>query len=1110
MLRVSPHARVIAGAVIASLVLALALPTVASADPGNKPSKKDRELVAAAVANGESTVTMLFATSKGATGAVASALRALGATVRKEEAAVGYIRANVPTDKIDAAAKITGVLGSEVDQVWDIVLPDATDGGAVQVDPPGATTPSQNPYMPTRDIGAPQFVTAHPTFDGRGTTIGILDTGVDLGHPALQTTSTGERKIIDWLTYTDAATDGDASWVPMATTVTIAGGTFTVGTGPSARTWTGAPNGTFRFGTFSEDHPTFANLGGSAAAEYRIAACSNRAGAGGDLNRNGACGEIFAFLWDGADTVWRDSDADGDFSDETGMKPYKTAFEVGEYGHDNPATPIRESVPFVTQIDAAAGFVSLGIVSGAHGSHVAGIAAGNNFFGGAYDGVAPGAKIISVRVCLFTSGCTSHALIEGMIFLTAIADVDVVNMSIGGLPSLNDGNNARAILYNRLIDEEGAQLFLSAGNSGPGVNTVGDPSVATKVMSIGAYWHKDTVLANYGNVVPGPEALHDFSSRGPREDGGFKPNVIAPGSAVSALPTWQAGQPVGPPASPAIYPLPPGYGMFNGTSMASPQAAGAGALLLSGLEKEKRRTPALIRQALNSSARFLSNELAHEQGNGLINVPAAYDLLTASAQKLKPVEMTSAVPVNTKLSAFLATPGIGTGIYDREGVPVGSAPYTRTYTFSTSDPGNRTYQLRWIGNDGTFSLQGGVTSLNVGKNKSATLAVKVTPGAAGVHSAILVLDDPTFPGIEYETMNTVIVSIPLNAANAYKATVSGSASKFQAGDPKIFFTVPDGTTAMRMTLEVTNTGRVNATAQHPYGVPITGAQAIPFTTGPATVTRIITTGPTDGVWEVVSAASRSAQTTTPPPPPPVTTVHPDTATYKITYEAFRVTLSPSTWTQSPAAIGTPYSQLFTATNAFAAVTTVQTAGPFASVFTATNTISDVSAGGTQQFYDLQVPAGTTSLNVSLGGATDPGADLDLFLYSCPAATPAGTTTGCTLRGVSAGSTSVESITISAPGAGLWRSVVDPFAVPAGSTGYTYTDQLSNPAYGSVTVPANAPAPRASGESWTFTATGTATASAGAPGRFLRATIAVRIDSSTGSILGSAFAIFITP
>jgi len=35
------------------------------------------------------------------------------------------------------------------------------------------------------------FKKLHPTFDGRGITIGILDSGVDLDNPWLQTTSTG-------------------------------------------------------------------------------------------------------------------------------------------------------------------------------------------------------------------------------------------------------------------------------------------------------------------------------------------------------------------------------------------------------------------------------------------------------------------------------------------------------------------------------------------------------------------------------------------------------------------------------------------------------------------------------------------------------------------------------------------------------------------------------------------------------------------------------------------------------------------------------------------------------------------------------------------------------
>ena len=154
---------------------------------------------------------------------------------------------------------------------------------------------------------------------------------------------------------------------------------------------------------------------------------------------------------------------------------------------------------------------------------------GNSLFGGQMSGAAPGAKVAVVRVCLFTAGCTSHALIEGMIYVVETDHVDVVNMSIGGLPALNDGNNTRAVLYNRLIEDNNVQMFFSAGNDGPGTNTIGDPAVASKAMGVGAYITKETWQRNYGSDANFVDNLHPFSSRGPAEDGAFKPNIVAPG-----------------------------------------------------------------------------------------------------------------------------------------------------------------------------------------------------------------------------------------------------------------------------------------------------------------------------------------------------------------------------------------------------------------------------------------------------------------------------------------------------------------------------------------------------------------------------------------------------
>src|SRR4030095_10648032 len=154
----------------------------------------------------------------GANAQVAGGLAGLGAVVRYREESVSYIRARVPVDKVAAAAALPGVKYLDVDEV--IPLPDPRPEGIAPVVPqpaPNAATPNNNPYMPIGDTGASQFMAAHPTWDGRGVTIGIVDAGVSLDHPSLLTTSTGERKVLDWVTYTDPFGGNDPTWIGMPT-----------------------------------------------------------------------------------------------------------------------------------------------------------------------------------------------------------------------------------------------------------------------------------------------------------------------------------------------------------------------------------------------------------------------------------------------------------------------------------------------------------------------------------------------------------------------------------------------------------------------------------------------------------------------------------------------------------------------------------------------------------------------------------------------------------------------------------------------------------------------------------------------------------------------------
>ncbi|MEU3250224.1 S8 family serine peptidase [Streptomyces sp. NPDC006997] len=1026
----------------------------AAADPAlksahDKLGSDDADLLAQAKSDGDKTVTMMIATAPGETEQVAEQLDAVkGGLVGRTYDKLGYVRVTVPTGGADAAiaaaAKLRSVHGIDLRQ--EIPLDDPTPAGdrgkgapkaptAGNYPGPGEKTPAKNPYNPSFETGAVDFVEDHPKADGRGVTIGILDSGVDLGHPALQKTTTGERKIVDWVTATDPVADGDGTWRRMTTSV--AGPTFSITTSAFGTETFKAPEGAYKFQYFAES----ATAGGDMA---------------GDLNRDGDTNDVWGVLYDAAaGTVRVDLDDDLDFTDDEAMKPYKDGFQVGYFGTDDPATAVAERIPFVVEIrkdvvynaaGAKADYVSIGVIESEHGTHVAGITAANGLFGGEMNGAAPGAKLVSSRACTWSGGCTNVALTEGMIDLVVHRGVDIVNMSIGGLPALNDGNNARAELYTRLIDEYGVQLVISAGNSGPGANTIGDPGLADKVISVGATVSRETWAANYGSAVKKKYAMMPFSSRGPREDGGFTPTLSAPGAAINTTQTWLPGGPV----AEAGYSLPPGYSMLQGTSMASPQATGASALLLSAAKRKGiELTPADLRTALTSTADHIRGVQAYEEGAGLIDIEDAWHAIRHGATAH---EYTVKAPVDTAIDEFLKTPGHGTGVYDREGGLKAGQKKTYDVTITRTTGADRAvrHELSLANNaGGTFRIVGS-DEVRLPLNQPVTVKVQAAPRSAGVKSAILEVDDPRTEGVDKQVLNTVVVSEPLDFTYATSGSVQRNSTT------SYFVTVPEGAKTLEVAIGgLRDKSQTRFIAIHPYGVPV-DTTSTPYCynnyldgNGCKPDVRSYA-DPQPGVWEIEVEARRTSPLLDNP--------------YTLDVTVLGAVFDPATVTVPEVEVGTPATATWTVTNQAAPIDGRLAGGPLGSAKSERPAI----AQGETVTTTVEVPEGATSLDVVIGNVSDAAADLDLTVYDG---------NGDTV-GQSADGDSEESVSIANPAAGTYTVEVYGYGVPSGSTDYDYRDVFYSTALGDVSVDASTPVELATGA--TATVTGTVTAAAEAP------------------------------
>ena len=169
---------------------------VSSANGGGGLSKHDRELLAQATASGKDSVILIIAAKGGANRDVVKGVEAQGGSILNKDDSLGYVLARVATDKVKAVAALGGVQALDLDEV--IPLEDPRPDGTGQSDPAAAAERGDAAVEPVHaDRRTPARPPSRPPTrrgTAAGVTIGIVDTGIDLDHPSLNVTSTGERE----------------------------------------------------------------------------------------------------------------------------------------------------------------------------------------------------------------------------------------------------------------------------------------------------------------------------------------------------------------------------------------------------------------------------------------------------------------------------------------------------------------------------------------------------------------------------------------------------------------------------------------------------------------------------------------------------------------------------------------------------------------------------------------------------------------------------------------------------------------------------------------------------------------------------------------------------
>ena len=657
--------------------------------------------------------------------------------------------------------------------------------------------------MPLKSTGVDAFRAAHPTYDGRGVLIAILDSGIDPGAQGLIVTSAGGPKILD---LRDFSGEGRIDLTPV---VPDANGRVQV-------------NGAILTGA--------ARIGRLTAATTWYAGVFRELSLGplpaGDVNGNGRNTDVFPVVVVKATDGWvafLDTNLDGSFEDEMPLHDYRQGRETIALG-TRPLTLVANVVEPTGAGNAPT--LDLFFDTSGHGTHVAGIAAGHDLFTVAgFDGVAPGAQIIGLKIANNARGGVSvHASMwRAMDYAARFAAARnlplVLNLSFG----VGNEHEGRAVM-DSLVDAFLAShpdvvMAISAGNDGPGLSTMGFPGSADLALSVGATFPGVFARAPQPGVPPPRDVLGWFSSRGGEL---VKPDVVTPGVAFSVVPRWATGDEI-----------------KIGTSMAAPHATGLLACLVSALAQEGRRVSATdLVQALRVSARRFAGATIVDQGAGTPVLDAAYQWLKAGHQ-----------------GSVYVVPAV----YRRDGLGTDT-----TATFSVRHvAGLRAAQfvlhadVPWLAVPGTVDAAPRATDIEVGYVRAALTA-------PGVYVGTVTAKNPsdTLAGPLFSLVSTVIVPYDLGV----KPLVDERRGIGAAAVRRYFLRALQPGATLRATVTLPDSQQQRATVRlyEPNGAPARSAPQDVEVGGEEPGTAVVTVRGEDlvpGVYELDVVAPPLAGTT---------------------------------------------------------------------------------------------------------------------------------------------------------------------------------------------------------------------------------------------------------